>query len=72
MVAAAAADGVSVLLSSHVLTELERVADYLILLSGGQVRLSGEVGGLLAAAGKATLEELAMACLRENPPAVTR
>ena len=29
-------DGVSVLLSSHVLAELERVADYLILLSRGQ------------------------------------
>src|SRR5271156_4263810 len=33
VMAAVAADGVSVLLSSHVLAELERVADYLILLS---------------------------------------
>jgi ABC-2 type transport system ATP-binding protein len=41
-------DGVSVLLSSHVLTELERVADYLILLSGGGVRIAGEVDDLLA------------------------
>ena len=32
VLAAAADDGVSVLLSSHVLAELERVADYLILL----------------------------------------
>jgi ABC-2 type transport system ATP-binding protein len=46
---AAAADGVSVLLSSHVLAELGRVADYLILLSRGQVQLAGEVAGLLAA-----------------------
>jgi len=45
---AAAADGVSVLLSSHVLAELERVADYLILLSAGRVQLAGEVAGLLA------------------------
>ena len=45
---AAAADGVSVLLSSHVLAELERVADYLILLSHGRVQLAGEVDGLLA------------------------
>src|SRR5207244_2977432 len=44
---AASADGVSVLLSSHVLTELERVAGYLILLSRGQVRLAGEVDDLL-------------------------
>jgi len=45
---AAAADGVSVVLSSHVLAELERVADYLILLSRGRVQLAGEVDGLLA------------------------
>ncbi len=45
---AAAADGVSVLLSSHVLAELERVADYLILLSRGRVQLAGGVDDLLA------------------------
>jgi ABC-2 type transport system ATP-binding protein len=45
---AAADDGVSVLLSSHVLAELERVADYLILLSLGRVQVAGEVDGLLA------------------------
>ena len=45
---AMAAEGVSVLLSSHVLAELERVADYLILLSRGRVQVAGEVDGLLA------------------------
>lgn len=45
---AMAADGVSVLLSSHVLAELERVADYLILLSRGSVQMAGEVEDLLA------------------------
>ena len=45
---AAAADGVSVVLSSHVLTELERVADYLIVMSRGQVQVAGEVDDLLA------------------------
>jgi ABC-2 type transport system ATP-binding protein len=45
---AAAADDVSVLLSSHVLAELERVADYLILLSRGQVQVAGQVDDLLA------------------------
>jgi ABC-2 type transport system ATP-binding protein len=72
VLAATAADGVSVLLSSHVLTELERVANYLILLSRGQVRLAGEVAGLLATHGQASLEELAMAYLRGNLPEVTR
>jgi ABC-2 type transport system ATP-binding protein len=41
-------DGVSVVLSSHVLAELERVADYLVLLSGGHVQMAGEVDDLLA------------------------
>jgi GntR family transcriptional regulator len=38
VLAAAAEDGMSVMLSSHVLSELERVADYLILVSGGRCR----------------------------------
>ena len=67
VLAAAAADGVSVLLSSHVLTELERVASYLVLLSRGQVRLAGAVGDLLAAHHRASLEELALNYLRDNP-----
>jgi ABC-2 type transport system ATP-binding protein len=72
VVAAASADGVSVLLSSHVLTELERVASYLVLLARGQVRLAGQVGDLLTTHGQASLEELAMAYLRENLSEVTR
>ena len=69
----AASDGVSVLLSSHVLTELERVAGYLVLLSRGRVRLAGEIGDLLASHGQASLEELALTCLRETrTPEVTR
>lgn len=45
---AVAEDSVSVLLSSHVLAELDRVADYLILMSRGRVQVSGEVDDLLA------------------------
>ncbi len=45
---AAAEDGVSVVLSSHVLAELERVADYLVLLSAGRVQVAGEIDDLLA------------------------
>jgi ABC-2 type transport system ATP-binding protein len=45
---AVAEDGVSVVLSSHVLAELERVADYLVLVSHGKVQVAGEVDDLLA------------------------
>src|SRR5258706_33032 len=45
---AMADDGVSIVLSSHVLAELERVADYLILMSRGRVQVAGEVDDLLA------------------------
>lgn len=45
---AVAADGVSVVFSSHVLSELERVCDYLILLSRGSVQLADGTEELLA------------------------
>jgi ABC-2 type transport system ATP-binding protein len=48
VLAAVADDGMSVLLSSHVLAELERVADHLILVSQGRVQVAGEVDDLLA------------------------
>ena len=69
---AASADGVSVLLSSHVLAELERAAGYLILLSRGQVRLAGQVKDLLAAHGATSLEELALSYLRQSVTEVAR
>jgi ABC-2 type transport system ATP-binding protein len=47
VMAAVADDGVSVVLSSHVLAELERVADYLVLVSRGSVQMVGEVDDLL-------------------------
>jgi ABC-2 type transport system ATP-binding protein len=45
---AVADDGVSVVLSSHILAELERVADYLVLVSHGSIQVVGEVDDLLA------------------------
>jgi len=69
---AMAAEGVTVLLSSHVLAELERVAGYLILLSRGQVRLVGRVEDLLATHRHANLEQLALAYLRETPVEVAK
>jgi ABC-2 type transport system ATP-binding protein len=46
---AASQDGMSVVLSSHVLAELERVADYLVLLSRGRLQLAGTVKDLVGA-----------------------
>jgi ABC-2 type transport system ATP-binding protein len=39
---------VSVVLSSHLVADLERVCDYLIVLVASRVRVAGEVGDLLA------------------------
>jgi ABC-2 type transport system ATP-binding protein len=43
-----AKDAVSVILSSHLIADLERVCDYLVILVGSHVQLSGEVSDLLA------------------------
>jgi len=40
-------EGVSVIFSSHVVSELERVADYLILLAHGQLQMAGDIEELL-------------------------
>jgi ABC-2 type transport system ATP-binding protein len=45
---AVAEDGLSVVFSSHVISELERVADYLVVLSGGRVQMAGPIDDLLA------------------------
>jgi ABC-2 type transport system ATP-binding protein len=46
---AVADDGVSVVLSSHLVSDLERVCDYLIVLVGSRVQVAGDVEELLAA-----------------------
>ncbi len=40
-------DGLSVVLSSHIVSELERTCDYLVILSQGQVQVAGEIDRLL-------------------------
>jgi ABC-2 type transport system ATP-binding protein len=45
---AAAEHEVSVLISSHLVADLERVCDYLIVLTDSRVHLSGDVDDLLA------------------------
>jgi ABC-2 type transport system ATP-binding protein len=43
----AADRGTTVLLSSHVVSELERVCDHLVVLTAGQVQVDGEIDALL-------------------------
>jgi ABC-2 type transport system ATP-binding protein len=40
--------GISVVLSSHLVADIERVCDYLVVLAGSQVQLAGDVTELLA------------------------
>ncbi|NUP51543.1 MAG: ABC transporter ATP-binding protein [Catenulispora sp.] len=47
LMTAVAEDGISVIFSSHVVAELERVCDYLVVLASGQVQVAGEVDDLL-------------------------
>jgi ABC-2 type transport system ATP-binding protein len=46
--AAEAAGGLTVVLSSHLVTDLERVCDHVILLAGSRVQLCGDIDMLLA------------------------
>jgi ABC-2 type transport system ATP-binding protein len=46
MFAACTDTGMAVLFSSHVVAELERISDYLIVLRGGRVRLAGDIDEL--------------------------
>jgi ABC-2 type transport system ATP-binding protein len=43
-----AAQGISVVLSSHLIADLERVCDYLVVLVASRVQVAGEVSDLLA------------------------
>jgi ABC-2 type transport system ATP-binding protein len=49
LMGAVAEEGVTVVMSSHLLTDLERVCDYLILLSAARVQVLGGVDELLEA-----------------------
>jgi ABC-2 type transport system ATP-binding protein len=49
VMAAAAEVGLTVLIASHVVSELERLCDWLIVLTGGQVQLAGPTDDLIAA-----------------------
>jgi len=49
VMAAVADTGLTVVIASHVISELERVCDWLLILTGGRLQLAGPVDDLLAA-----------------------
>ncbi|MFC8538279.1 ABC transporter ATP-binding protein [Streptomyces sp. NPDC057249] len=49
LMAEAAEHGTTIVMSSHILSELEGACDHLLLIDGGHVRLGGETDELLAA-----------------------
>jgi ABC-2 type transport system ATP-binding protein len=49
VMAAAVGIGLTVLIASHVVSELERLCDWLIVLTGGRVQLAGPTDDLIAA-----------------------
>lgn len=42
-----AADGLSIVLSSHLIDDIERVCDHLIILAHGRARLAGDIGDIV-------------------------
>jgi len=65
--------GATVLLSSHLVADLERICDWLVVLVASRVRLAGEISALLEprrppgrpGAGPVTLDDLVVACMSE-------
>ncbi|QHA03039.1 ATP-binding cassette domain-containing protein [Streptomyces broussonetiae] len=48
LMTAVSQDGISVVFSSHVVSELERVCDYVVVVHGGRIQVCGEVEDLVA------------------------
>lgn len=65
-VRAARDSGSSVLISSHVLSELEETADDVAFLCDGRLRFAGAVAALLARTGAGTLERAIAQLMREE------
>src|SRR5262249_6869083 len=62
---AVAEGGMTVLLSSHIVADLERVCDHIVILAKGRTQLAGSIDGILASHRLLTAE-------RSDPAAVAR
>jgi ABC-2 type transport system ATP-binding protein len=63
---AARETGMSVVLSSHLVSDLDRACDWLIVLNGGRVRAAGPLRGLLAAHPGLTTEDMVLSYLETS------
>jgi ABC-2 type transport system ATP-binding protein len=66
-----AGTGTSVVLSSHLVADLELICDYLVVLVASRVRLAGDITALLASHHQrtghpVTLDDLVVACMRQT------
>lgn len=59
----------SIVLSSHLVADIERTCDYLIVLAAARVQLAGPVKDLLARHRPASLEDLVLAYMSNEPRA---
>ncbi|HXL91688.1 MAG TPA: ABC transporter ATP-binding protein [Streptosporangiaceae bacterium] len=66
LTAAASSTGMSVVLSSHLVSDLERTCDWLIVLNSGRVRAAGPLPGLLAAHPGMSTEDMVLTYLEET------
>ncbi|MGH3188449.1 MAG: hypothetical protein ACRDPY_05895 [Streptosporangiaceae bacterium] len=57
------------MLSSHLVADLERICDYLVVLAASRVQVAGEIEGLLAAHHRLTGSRLGARALPAGRPA---
>ena len=61
-------EGRTVLFSSHLLDEVERVADHVTMIADGRITLSGSLGSIKAAHAGLSLDEIFVKRLTADPP----
>jgi ABC-2 type transport system ATP-binding protein len=66
LTAAASSTGMSVVLSSHLVSDLERTCNWLIVLNSGRVRAAGPLPDLLAGHPGMTTEDMVLTYLEET------
>ena len=69
--AAVAEDGMTVVLSSHIVADLERVCDHLVILGSGRPRLAGQIDEVVASHRLLTGPRSSAAEVARVPPVVS-